>query len=380
MSNYDNNTYNALINKELLFIVHNHYHISLAHSLVKNLKHNMIGKVKVRLLVIDTFYIKSKVISNEFFSSDLWDEKIVIPQFKKIIDKKIFKNYDKNRQIRKIVNSYFDNYKPDFVFLFVDHEITSQYIQSLLKSSTKILIEEGLAIYNDREEFRINENKIVSRFIELIFKIFYFKEYKRISLGFNTEIDILLVNSPECIPKNKCNNKKVYKMPNKIYANMFKESEKCKYSNLYITQPISENKILTRDDEVNFIIKTTKLMEKYGASFTIKTHPVENVEKYLSLNGEYELIENGFMIEKLFSNLNVDTIFTIFSSSAINALSFDNICNVVFLFELMNQYDPNVREQFNNVFKFIYDRAKYDERIKIPRDWNEFEEILRDLK
>lgn len=367
------------INRKAI-IIYNHFHLQMAISFIKEYNLHQDNKIPIDLMILDTNTMHYKLEDNPMINEYQWDNIFIIDSFEKL-SRNIVKAYLSNNRRKKKIKNILNINKYKEIFTFIDHEVTSQYIidYSKLKYKSKfILIEEGLAIYNSIRNFKF-ESDIKNRINEFILKLFYFRRYKRINLGFNSNIDVLYVQYPQLLDEKIIKNKNIFKINNQIFNKMWKTIRLCETNSIFVTQPMSENGFMQYNVELKIVNKILKYIYKSGIICTLKLHPVEQIDKYNKVGTPIKLIDEKFNIEELLANSNVNNVFTFFSSSAINALNFSHIKHIIFLYRLINDEDLNSNDQFVSVYRMIENISIVDKRIKIPHSFEELEEILMEI-
>lgn len=298
---------------------------------------------------------KNLYLFNEDFSIKILkniDSKIILKKYKKIpkIIRWIF--------IRKYLKKFLNEYKSKFEgkdFYIHDHLMYSQFLLNNIQAKF-FLIEEGTINYTfveDKIEEVMKENSILYRKTYLVEKFFSI-------MGVSQKIEKIFLTGilpvPESIEKkvelakitklwdrlSSEEKRKILKIFN-IELNMIENLKKSKKGILLITQPLSEDKIISEKEKIE-IYRGILLKKKVNKVF-LKIHPREKTD-YRKHFKEFdiEIITKEFPIEILsFFNIEFEEVVTLFSTSVFN---FKNKYKIDFIG--VDNY-PKLLEKFGNI-------------------------------
>ena len=254
------------------------------------------------------------------------------------------------------------NYKNMSLLVFKDDNIYDIIMIDYMKKhgcKNVVLIEEGLRLY-------LHEKNEVSNYKGYIIKLIYSltKVSKNIfsSQGENKKTDVILCKEPEKLPNYKKKDKKIAKQSNlfsKKYAISFlNDIFNYKFINkkidiIYITQPLSEDGLTSKDNEINAM---ETILDKIDSSFKvgIKLHPRENRKKYQEIIKKYKnvsLIDNELQklpAELMFFIYNQPKIITPFSSVVTNLKKADNNADIALIYKLYN-FNEDYENELDNI-------------------------------
>lgn len=292
---------------------------------------------------------------NEGFSIEILkniENKIILKKYKKIpkIIRWIF--------IRKYLKKFLKNYESKLEgkeFYIHDHLVYSQFLLNNIQAKF-YLIEEGTINYifiEDKKEEKMKENSILYRKTYLIDNFFSIMGVSQriekiyltgiLSPPKNIEEKVELIKITELWDRLSSEEKeRIIKIFN-IEFNMIENLKKSKKGILLITQPLSEDKIISEEEKIE--IYREILLNKKANKVFLKIHPREKTDyrKYFK-EFDIEIIPKEFPIEILsFFNIGFEEVVTLFSTSVFN---FKNKYKIDFIG--MERY-PKLLEKFGNI-------------------------------
>ncbi|WP_300619707.1 glycosyltransferase family 52 [uncultured Fusobacterium sp.] len=250
-------------------------------------------------------------------------------------------------------------------------EIDELYLQDHIKFSQfflnnfngkAILLEDGTINYNEKillEEKNKKLKKIkINHFMKKVIVEKIKKEYRRFGLSekiqeiyltgllpipdlINNKVKIINISDEweKLSKKDKEEILRVFKISSKSFENLKVEKNKV----LLLTQPLSEDKIITEKEKIN--IYREILLKENGKNIYIKAHPREKTN-YKEVFKEFNIniIENSFPIEIcLLLDIKFEKVITLFSTGA---LSFKGKSEVEFI---GTEKYPKLYEKFEKV-------------------------------
>lgn len=242
-----------------------------------------------------------------------------------------------------------------------DHIKFSQFFLNNFNGKT-ILLEDGTINYNEKilsEEKNKKLKKIkINHFMKKVIVEKIKKEYRRFGLSEKIQeiyltgllpIPDLIKNKVKIInisdeweklsKKDKEEILRVFKISSKSFENLKVEKNKV----LLLTQPLSEDKIITEKEKID--IYREILLKENGKNIYIKAHPREKTN-YKEVFKEFNIniIENSFPIEIcLLLDIKFEKVITLFSTGA---LSFKGKSEVEFI---GTEKYPKLYEKFGKV-------------------------------
>ena len=299
----------------ILYMVVTPYHVKMsnyiASTMYKN-QNNMIIATDMKHTKCDILY--EFIDKNYFNKIEKYDYNIKI---KEII--KSFKSSKKylNNELENM-NKAIDEFNPDVIIYFIDHEPVYQIVLSSFNAK-KIIVEEGLGIYAEDKKISIKEWVIY-----LLNKLIYRRyKFKLVSLGKSGLEDAVYAREPELT--NTINGLGMKISKDEYRKIFYKENDDL--LNLEL------NSNLFCPSLINYNIKTAKLI--YEDIFKdyfenkkilyIKLHPAEvNINWIKSLSNKYRpyirLIENkSITSDDLIMSDSIKSIISDYSSILINA-------------------------------------------------------------
>lgn len=268
---------------------------------------------------------------NEDFSENIMKNirnKVILKKYKKL--PKFFRAIKIRMFLKKIVKNYKVLLKNKVIFI-QDNITFSQFFFNNFESSIFYLIEDGTINYNEKILSSTLKNKRKS----FLYRYTYLAKRYYYSLGLSTKIKKIYLTG--LLPVPKIIEEKVEILDiKKLWGNLSNEQkreilsifniklekvielENLQNKILLITQPLSEDKILTEKEKIE-IYKEIIEKEKEKIIY-IKPHPREKTDyKKIFVKYNIEIIEKEFPID-LFSFLNVEfsKVITLFSTAALN--------------------------------------------------------------
>lgn len=270
-----------------------------------------------------------------------------------------FKLYKKYRRIEKILNR--NNFLNKNIFL-QDHLENSSYFLERMENC--FLLEDGLANYDinklNKENQLLERIKINKIFKEKIIKKIN-KKYK--SFGLSNKVKKIYLTGIAEIPEIIKDKVEIINLKEKWEQLSLEEQEeilkifnlknsdlikwqKLKNKVLLITQPLSEDGIITEKEKIEIykeVIEKNKL-----ENIMIKPHPREKTN-YKKFFPDVELIEGKFPLEILMLlGINFKEVITIFSTAALN---FKGITNINFI---GTEDNIHLKEKIGEIKKVYY--------------------------
>ena len=257
-----------------------------------------------------------------YLNKDLW-ENIYFMTY----DLNVF-SYIKNSRNKLLKNEFKNKY--DYIIYFVDTDIPNQLFLKNNSKATRILIEEGIGLY---------DMGVLDRFRSIIKKIFFsifcFKNvsFKHYEQGANKYHDYLLCRIPEILPENKKNtNVLKYDVIESSLEQKVTESENRKI--LYLGSNMCKMGWMKEDDERKLFEAVFFNLINDGYKIYIKPHPREEIEKYQRYSN-IEIIQSDEPAEIIGKKLDPVATFSIASSGILN------LPNGVFLYNFVKTSFPN---------------------------------------
>lgn len=267
---------------------------------------------------------------NEDFSSKISnniENKIILKKYKKI--PKIIRWFFIRRHLKKFLNKYKLKFEKKEFYIH-DHLTYSQFLLNNIKSKF-YLIEDGTINYlfkEDKNEEKIKENSILYRKTYLVNSFFsimgvsskikrvYLTGMLQIPKNIEAKVELLKISELWNKLPNK-NKEKILKIFN-IELKMVERLKNSKKGILLITQPLSEDKIVSEEEKIEIYKKI--LLNKKATKVFLKIHPREKTD-YKRYLGEFdiEIIPKEFPIEILsFFDINFEEVVTLFSTAVFN--------------------------------------------------------------
>ncbi len=228
--------------------------------------------------------------------------------------------YKKN--LRAIVNSTIDVvlydsvFKKSDIYLFNDGTPFAMFLLERYKNSSFVLFEEGELIYSTR---RYTINDVVKAFIGFPH-----------SFGRSRQVQHILARFPNRLPRSLQKKAHLYSLQHRIdelsqddrhtIMRLFNVDESIlsasdRKSVILITQPLSEDDIITEDEKLNLYDKILSHYDDKEYVKYIKPHPRE-LTKYAELNERCRVLASHFPVELLtFIAFSFDEAITLFSTA-----------------------------------------------------------------
>ncbi|MBO8157760.1 MAG: hypothetical protein H0Z32_15135 [Bacillaceae bacterium] len=298
----------------------------------------------------------------------------------------------KIKQLKFILksNSFAKKYildkKPHILVSFIDHHFfNAKFIDIYKKQINKgkyILVEEGIAPY-----IKANYHKKTGFLKQGIKKLIGVGNIKNLSQGRVFSPNVALVSDMRSLSKGYAMGAKLIEMPKGPFPlsitnefNQLIESDQkilmlntVRNSFLFLSQPLSEDKLFTFEEEKQFIRELGKIIKTYDLKIFVKLHPRDSKKKEKIYN------DAGFFCLKDLSDVPIETLFSIgvpkavltyFSSAAVNY----NIRNngfVIWLEEIFCR-KKNIRQKQILI--------KPSERLIKPKNFKELQQCIIKLK
>lgn len=278
----------------VLFVAHRPSHVLLAHGLATFLKDTWPpGNCIFNTFLMAPVELKGAPIVRE----DLWDGLYFVQ-----LPWSAYFFYDPRRWLRKtrVTRQELGHLKelllairPEVLVVFADNEVYTQFLITLVRQKMKnrsnvILIEEGIGLYNNRRKLSTDFLLCSGLIKTVILKIIYGFWYRRIDLGYNPNVDIILCRSPEKLPILKKRNKTVLRTDIEelfssgleiVSAQVRDRIEQSFPSRtpyfLFLSQPLVEAACADERELVSFIQKLYNVVSSVGLQLVIKPHPGE---------------------------------------------------------------------------------------------------------
>lgn len=329
----------------------------------------------------------------EFPSSELkqkWD-KVIEVDIKAHLNKDLIR---KNNSIRKEVDFVVRGSGVisdiDYLFVFKDNYIVDSLLLDMVrynKKVKKVLIEEGVGIYNKSEYSGALEGSYIKKAaLIVLYRLCKVPVYALKGQGFSGMLEVMIVKDPEKLMFCK-KDITIYKQSDvftRKYVKSFidiivgNNSVPDKHVDfIYIGQPLSEDRIVTIVDESDMLDKIIASIGDKGNIF-IKTHPRENKSKYLKVLYENEnayILDDSYLAlpaELICSLLGYPKLITVFSSVAFNMVKYGSYDQVYLLYEMI----PLPRDQKDHLDKIFAD----DSFVKITQQNLLFPQLWDDSK
>lgn len=286
-------------------------------------------------------YIKS--IIKKYFNNNY---KIII-KYKELIKKPY-----KVREIKNIIKV--NNFNK--IYAFNDSDPIVQYVFfECRKNSEKIILEEGIGLYNNIH----NRKYLIKKTIGKLILGNWYQVIDRIGTYKYTET--IYPKNDQYLNDNQ-KKKKILKYDYDSVKEIIRKENMCNIDKKiwFIGQPLAEDGICTKKEYMDFVFKIINLLGKDNV--ILKIHPREEVQKYENYKDKINIFSNSIIpFEMLVYGVSDLKLLTITSSSLINC-SDDKNTKKYFLYKLFNQI---------NIFpeKLIENRND----IKIIENWKELE-------
>lgn len=294
------------------------------------------------IFYIETIYsllivliMKPNLEENLYFFSDDFSQEIVNKFKNKIILKKSKKNIKLIRyyKVRKFLKGILKENKEKLKggnFFLQDHLTYSQFFLNNFENKF-FLIEDGVRNYTLKileEESNKKKKIFLYKYMNIIKKYYpafgLSEKIQKIYLTGILPIPNLIESKVKIVNiENLWNNllggeqEKILDIFN-IKIEKIKNLNKLKNKILLITQPLSEDRVITEQEKIKFY---REIIEKQNVrKIYIKAHPREKTNyKEVFKNFNIEVIENTFPIELfLLLNIKFDKVITLFSTGALN--------------------------------------------------------------
>lgn len=279
--------------------------------------------------------MKPNLEENLYFFSDDFSQEIVNKFKNKIILKKSKKNIKLIRyyKVRKFLKGILKENKEKLKggnFFLQDHLTYSQFFLNNFENKF-FLIEDGVRNYTLKileEESNKKKKIFLYKYMNIIKKYYpafgLSEKIQKIYLTGILPIPNLIESKVKIVNiENLWNNllggeqEKILDIFN-IKIEKIKNLNKLKNKILLITQPLSEDRVITEQEKIKFY---REIIEKQNVrKIYIKAHPREKTNyKEVFKNFNIEVIENTFPIELfLLLNIKFDKVITLFSTGALN--------------------------------------------------------------
>lgn len=269
--------------------------------------------------------------------SDKFQNKVILKKYKNQI--KIFRYYMVRRFLKKIKKEYSKTLE-NKVFFIQDHLTYGQFFLNNFEKSRFYLIEDGIGNYNLSNLERAKKNNV-----KYLYKYMNFIKTSYPTLGISEKIKKIYLTGLLPIPKileekvKIINIKELWqKIPErekigilKIFDIELEELKKLTSSEekiLLITQPLSEDKIITEEEKIN--IYREIINKEKDKIIVIKPHPREKTDyKKAFFQYNIQIMKKEFPLELLsFLDIKFYKVITLFSTAALN---FKDKYNVEFI-------------------------------------------------
>lgn len=303
-----------------MFYVETHYQFLQALSLVLKWRESQSFDFGEEIYIVDA--TNNKVLFSK--RQMLYDVLGV-----KVIDVKVCSFYV-SAMLSFFITYKFRKFSGCSFFMFNNRSPIVNKLSSIFSVSGNVIqVEEGLSLYRKPVARSVMEN--IASFLKRTFVTFF--TFSRFSdfIGDTVYSDTVFLRYDSLVRESKhLLPKKVLRLPslqklssvswilNKLYdADRFVGSNFNSQCVLYFGQPLSELGILGRQVEVDAIKRVEEVVLSLGLSFIVKTHPVESISKYSSLN--CEMISGDIPAEVMCLNFqNVKGVISFYSTAALN--------------------------------------------------------------
>ena len=289
------------------------------------------------------------------------------------------------RLANKIARAYFNNNKVDFLFVFADNDaINTYYIRHFRTSNPNgklVLVEEGIAAYTKPVFLKRGWKYFVKKTIK---SLIGFPNPDNKPLGENSRPDFCIVSSIDSLKKEFGRGAQYIEWPRGPFPiEISLEFMHCylqeldDYTDIFLyqqpllllTQPLSEDGLITVTQEYEYLRIVKRLAERIGKKIIIKPHPREKYEKinyYRDLG--FEVLEKlkNIPVEIMLMLYQPKVVITVISSAAIN-YAMRNNGKVLWLEKIV----MNGRELKNP----LLDRLISDNKIYAPNNIVDLEEL-----
>jgi len=322
------------------FICNTPYHVFISYILANLLKITEQNHKYNLVLIGSGLERYSKPRSHSFGLNFQWNSIIHLSKevIKAEFSAKLFLyNLNTLRIARKQAKAYFKKNKVDYLFVFVDNDaINSLFIQFFNKKNFNgklILVEEGTSAYINPEYF--SQKKWKKSIKSVLKKLFRFPNPEDNPVGENSQPDYCIVSKIDSLKDNFARGAQYIEWPSGLfprditlnfiyeYIHELDSEEDLLYQKplLFITQPLSEDGVISITQEIEYVKIVKKIAEIEGKPVLVKPHPREKKEKIkLYRNFGFTVLDKfkDVPAELLLMIYEPNLVVSVFSSAAIN--------------------------------------------------------------
>lgn len=318
--------------------------------------------------------IDEKSFSSKEFSNNIYIEISKKPEFFRIVGSYIkdkfllfkglfnLKNNEKNKRMYIICPL-----KPNISVIkyFANLNVSRKYYPYF------IIIDEGIAPLVSETLKNLEAKDIYNRGFAK--KIFFFVLYNLEKLlenivlrNIDWEYRFILDRSYEFPISNNVSNSylEIIKKRNEL------RNKNCDKTVVFVTQPFSELKKMSKKDELRILGDLIKLFKIKNFSIILKTHPREHDDKYNIFKDQIHIIQDNRIAEDVFYSFNPSFVIGFSSTSLINAQILFNITSISVI-DLINPSNSEYISCMDKEFKEIGKRF-----IRFVKDYNELNGLI----
>lgn len=289
-----------------------------------------------------------------------------------------------NRSVLFLKNIFIDQ-KVNEVFLFKDHNyFNSRLIKVLSKINISThLIEEGFSMYAVKDLNSIKRHGLITNIKYRVRRLLFFIGGTGLNIeefGLNPYLTSIHAFEPDLIPEVK-RKTKIHHLPCNIWDKKVKVNSYIKFKNplnltesgiLYLSQPFVLLKRRTLEEQLFFMQKMIDLINNLGFKVIIKNHPLEDVDMYLGLKGNFIILkQSNLPVELLMPTMSIKAVLSEKSSASVNASRTFNLKSIILR---SNNSSPLIKVDLTLGDKLI---EKYCTVINM--DNNGFEKLKKEL-
>lgn len=224
---------------------------------------------------------------------------------------------------KKILNSKIQSQNStvyDLIFYFVDKEIPNQYFLQLHCESIKVLIEEGIGLYDGCNSIGIRDILLQAL---CLFRYGFRLRKRGNEQGANGYHNWLILRDKKSLPKSKtCARLLEYDV---AFENGIKGRKDTRVNRrnaqeklALIIGSVSSESSVGADEEMQILLSFVDILVENKFKVQIKMHPREPVFKYQELIPKCELVEDRAPVELYCQEFEPDCVISVMSSALIN--------------------------------------------------------------
>jgi len=247
-----------------------------------------------------------------------------------------------NRSVLFLKNIFIDQ-KVTEVFFFHDHNyFNSRLIKVLSKINISThLIEEGLSMYAIKNLNSIKSHGLITNIKYRVRQLLFFIAGSGLNIeefGMNPYLTSIHAFEPDLLPEIK-RKTRIHHLPYQIWDKKVKVNLFIKFKNplnltesgiLYLSQPFVLLKRRTLEEQLFFMQNMIDLINNLGFKVILKTHPLEDVDMYLGLKGNFIILnQRNLPVELIIPMMSLKAVLSEGSSASVNASRTFNLKSII---------------------------------------------------